>query len=268
MKTIAHLTDIHLDSVPGLLEAAGRAAIASAPADAVVIITGDIATSGTLSTFLPDFVDGLGRRRVFFLLGNHDAWFGSIAGSRRDAAAFSVEHPDVVYVPAAGIVELTPRTALCGVDGWYDGRAGALASSMVLNDWKLVDELKGLHAQRRREVLEHLARQDAAGARQVLTTALARYDHVVFGTHVPPFPDSAVSPGGGRCDNEALPWYCNLTMGHMLADVAAEHPDRRITVLCGHSHGAAAVDVAPNLRVCTGAAAYGRPSLAGLIEVD
>ena len=43
-------------------------------------------------------------------------------------------------------------------------------------------------------------------------------------------------------------------------------PDRQMTVLCGHTHGAEA-QVLPNLRVLTGGAEYGEPKVQRVLEV-
>jgi hypothetical protein len=45
------------------------------------------------------------------------------------------------------------------------------------------------------------------------------------------------------------------------------HPDARMTVLCGHTHGAGVVDVLPNLRVVTGGADYGAPALQDVLAL-
>jgi hypothetical protein len=97
---------------------------------------------------------------------------------------------------------------------------------------------------------------------------LERYEHVIFATHVPPFPEASVDPSGKRSDGHALPWYCNVTLGWAIDAVAAAYPHRRLTVLAGHCHGAADVRIAPNLRAITGAARYGTPSVSGVIEID
>lgn len=263
---LLHLTDVHLDCVQGSIEEAARTAVAAAP-EGVVLITGDIATADTFPALLPEFAAALGRP-VYFVLGNHDAWMGSVEGAKRSARKLSLHHPDITYLPEAGVVELTPTTALCGLDGWYDGRAGsALSSSMRLNDWSLVAELRGLHPTPRREVLERWAQRCAARARELLREALDRYEHVIFGTHVPPFPAASVDRSGKQSDAHALPWYCNVTLGFTLSALATSYLHRRITVLAGHCHGSADVAISPNLRAVTGAARYGEPSLAGVYEV-
>jgi hypothetical protein len=45
------------------------------------------------------------------------------------------------------------------------------------------------------------------------------------------------------------------------------HPDAKMTVYCGHTHGAGESHVLPNLRVVTGAAEYGAP-VVRTIEVE
>ena len=45
------------------------------------------------------------------------------------------------------------------------------------------------------------------------------------------------------------------------------HPEKRMTVLCGHTHQPADALVLPNLRVLTGAAAYREPKLQRVIAV-
>lgn len=265
---LAHFTDVHLDHVDEPAATAGACIAEGLPEDAVILITGDIATAENFPKLLVEFAGGL-QRRVYFLLGNHDAWLGSREGARRSARKLSLRCPKVTYLAEAGVVELSPRAALCGVDGWYDGRAGAGArgSTMELNDFRYVGELRGLHRGRRAEVLEDWAHRDARRAREVLASALDRYEHVFFGTHVPPFPEASLDPRGLPSGPHALPWFCNLTMGWMLAALAAEYTDHTITVFCGHTHGAVDLQVAPNLCVIVGGAVYGAPAIAGLHEV-
>jgi len=262
---IAHMTDIHLDWIPGDEADAARAALADVPAGAPIVLTGDIATCPTFAESLLAFAEGCDGRTIYFVLGNHDAWQGSIADSRARAALLTRKHPQLVYLPAASkIVELSPETALVGVNGWYDGRAGNVhGSSVRLNDWILIEELRGLHRDRRLEVLLDIASKYAQLAQWELKEALEHHQHVILATHVPPFPEAAVSPYGPS-DPDYLPWFTNVTLGFQLLATAGSYLDRQITVLCGHSHGGADIAVTPNLRVITGAAEYGNPRVSGL----
>ena len=45
------------------------------------------------------------------------------------------------------------------------------------------------------------------------------------------------------------------------------HPERTMTVLCGHTHGAGYVRILENLEVRTGGAVYGVPELQEILEL-
>ena len=103
-------------------------------------ITGDIAESHILGLALTALAT-LTERRIHFVLGNHDFYRGSVASTRRQVGYIISD--DLVYLSQAGIVELTPGTALVGHDEWADGRLGDLdGSDVILNDFLLIDELK------------------------------------------------------------------------------------------------------------------------------
>ena len=57
-------------------------------------------------------------------------------------------------------------------------------------------------------------------------------------------------------------------VGEALVEIMAEHPDRQLTVLCGHTHGAGETQVMPNLLAITGGAEYGRPVVQRVFAVE
>jgi Icc protein len=57
-------------------------------------------------------------------------------------------------------------------------------------------------------------------------------------------------------------------VGDVLAEAMAAHPDRNMTVLCGHTHGAGEAEMLPNLRVLTGGAVYGMPRIQRVLDVE
>lgn len=269
MRYIAHVTDIHLDHVARADDVAEEALAAVHPS-AAVVLTGDIATGTTFGERLREYARGAGGRRIYFVLGNHDAYYSSIAASRAEAALLTADHPELVYLPAAGVVSLSEDVALVGVDGFYDGVAGlAETSHVTLNDWLFVAELSALHRTRRLEVLGDLARADTAAAEALIRAALATHRHVIFATHVPPFHAASMDREGRRHDPAWAPWYVNLTMGAMLARLAlgVAAPGQTITVLCGHAHGGADVSIVTNLRVICGPAQYGKSTPARVLDL-
>ena len=116
---LAWATDIHLNFVT---TPARRRFLESVQehADALVV-TGDIAESNSLGATLM-VMDALVGRPVYFVLGNHDFYRGDVAGTRSAVAEMIDGSPKMVYLSQAGVVELTPNTALVGHDGWADGR--------------------------------------------------------------------------------------------------------------------------------------------------
>ena len=255
---LAWLTDIHLDFVGP--EGALRLfeAIAATGADGV-LVGGDIATATSVCPYLRRMGERLGRP-VWFVLGNHDFYGGSIAAVRGEAARLSQEG-DVVWLGAAGVVELTPETGLVGHDGWGDARLGDHAGSgVMMNDFFQIAELTGLGKAELGVRLRRLGDEAAAHLATVLPEALRRFGHVVVVTHVPPFQD-ACWHRGGISDEDWLPYFTCKAAGDALSKAALEWPERSLTVLCGHTHSAGECRPLPNLRVVTGAATYGCPGV-------
>jgi 3',5'-cyclic AMP phosphodiesterase CpdA len=262
---VAWLTDLHLDFlVPAAVDAFGQAIAAAAP-DAV-LISGDIATAGTLEPALLALERHV-QRPIYFVLGNHDFYGGSIAAGRAAAAAFSRRSRWLRWLPAAGVVALTASTGVVGHDGWADGRCGDYAhSDVLLSDYFYVEELVGLTREERLRVLHALGDEAAAHFRRVLPGALARYRRVLLVTHVPPFREACWHQGQ-LSDDAHLPHFACQAVGDALLQMMRNRPDRHLIVLCGHTHSPGVAQILPNLRVYTGGATYGRPDLQRLFAV-
>jgi 3',5'-cyclic AMP phosphodiesterase CpdA len=240
------LTDLHLDflNAGALSRFLGRV---REQAPDVLLVTGD---TGEGRTF-PRFVELLQRiAPTYFVLGNHDFYRSSIEEARRRAASLGG------YLPASGVVRLTPRTCLVGVDGWGDARAGNAGSPVRLNDWRLIGDLRGLEhggPERRARVLGELGRRDAGQLRALLAGGGAGddLDDLLVLTHVPPFV-GACWHDGAISDPDWLPWFTCVSTGEVLEAFARERPEIRVTTLCGHTHGRGEFVPRSNLRVRTG----------------
>jgi hypothetical protein len=110
---------------------------------------------------------------------------------------------------------------------------------------------------------------DAAAAhfRRVLPAALATHHHVYVVTHVPPFQDACLYEGEAS-SVFSLPHFSCKAVGDVLYEIMLAHPHHRMTVLCGHTHSAADVQILENLRVTAGAAEYGRPMVQPILEIE
>jgi predicted MPP superfamily phosphohydrolase len=261
---LAWLTDIHLNFVTrtGLDAFLHRVARA---ADAVVV-TGDIAESPSVVDFLVRMERRL-RRPVYFVLGNHDCYRGSIAETRLRVAEAARRSEHLVYLNEAGVVELSPTVALVGHDGWADARLGDFDDSdVLLNDYLMIDELfqwrgrQTLDKPALRRALQGLGDEAARHFDAVLPQAARRYRRVIAATHVPPFHE-ATWHDGRLSDGNWLPHFSSRAAGDAMRRAMESHPDCRLVTLCGHTHGAGEARILPNLRVLTGGAQYGEPAV-------
>lgn len=284
---LAWLTDPHLNflderALERFLDALERTAF-----DAL-LVSGDVGEADDVEALLARTADRV-RRPVHFVLGNHDYYGGRIAEVRARIRALAEGSPWLRWLSAAGVVALTETTALLGHDGWADGRLGhGERSGMVIADYVRIADFADLLGDRiarvrvgsrrfqkaffavqdrRFALLRALADEAAAHVRATLPAALDRFRHVVVVTHVPPFREACWHEGRVS-DDEALPHFASAAFGEALVEAMASRPDRRATVLCGHTHGAGTADLLPNLRVVTGGATYGAPELQPPLDVE
>jgi len=272
---ILFTTDIHLNFLrPGGAKVFGECLCSENPDAAGVILTGDISEAPTVVQHLTEFASGFAKP-IYFLLGNHDFYNGSIRSVH--AAVTKLKDPNLVWLDTADPV-LFDDFALVGKYSWYDGLNGSpLLSRVVLYDFSSVGEFRRVYNQYDWEflareggrnplltLLRKLASEAVAEARPKLEQALQLKRHVIFATHVAPF-EGAAWHEGKPSNPDWQPWFSCRQMGDMLAEVAAQHPEHKILVLCGHSHSPGEYQHAPNLRVLTGKAVYGAPDIAGLL---
>jgi Icc protein len=255
---LAWTTDLHLE----FLDARGRRTfldrLAEEGADAV-LVGGDTSQAATLTPTLSAMAERIGKP-IWFVLGNHDFYGGSISDVRARAAALS-RGGRAVWLGATDVVELTAQTALVGHDGWGDARLGDFAGSdVVLNDFFAIAELVQRDRESLGRVLRALGDESAAHLGRVLPRALEGHEHVIVLTHVPPFREAAWHEG--RPSNDAfLPFFACQATGQAILEAASRYPDSRLTVLCGHTHSGGECQPRPNLRVITGPAKYGHPAI-------
>lgn len=267
---LAWLTDIHLNFLDSVAMQAFLESVAC-KADAVAI-SGDIAESHDVCHYLRR-IEEIIQKPIYFVLGNHDFYRGSIPQVRRMVAGLAGESQYLKYLTAMGVVELTPKTAIVGHDGWADGRLGNLyQSEVILNDHTLIAELLdcwngvSLDKQRLEPILHALADEAARHFEAVLAEAAAKYPKVIALTHVPPFKEAAWYQGRPSSDS-FLPYFASKAVGETMRKVMQKHPASSLLVLCGHTHGGGELQVADNLRVLTGEAEYRKQRISGIIEV-
>ena len=259
------LTDIHLNFAVPPRQRDFLQSLREALPDAV-ILTGDIAEADDVCEYLAMLAETL-TCRIYFVLGNHDFYFGSIAGVRLRVSKLCERCSNLKYLTQLDVVEVTSSVGLIGHDGWADARVGDYERSVVMmNDYRLIAELSHVGKRERWPLLKQLGDVAAAHVRRVLPDALARYERVILATHVPPLRDACWHQGE-ISDDEWAPHFVCQAVGDAILEIMAAWPERELTVLCGHTHGAGECQPLPNVRILTGGAEYGNPAITKLLDL-
>lgn len=267
---LAWATDIHLNFLSRLRERryAFYTTLCDTNADAI-LLTGDIADAPSVRAFLVELEEVVARP-VYFVLGNHDFYHGSIAEVRTEIRALCADNNTLVYLPDADPVALDETSCLIGVDGWGDGGYGDQKNFASLNDYNIIAEYYERHrGSRRRDLIlkemRYRGKIEGALTTQKLTVALEKFTTILFATHVPPFVEAAWHEG--RHSEPA--WQCGFVcraVGDALLNQMRDRPDHQMMVVCGHTHSAGHVDVLPNVHAWTAGAEYAAPRVEAVLE--
>lgn len=265
MTRVVWLTDIHLNFVESEIVERLLDEVNAATPDAL-LISGDIGESQNVERYLDRFASR-SPCPIHFVLGNHDFYHSSVPVVRQAIGHFCESRPKLRYLTLQEeALELTRRVGLIGHDGWADARLGDyLGSDVFLSDYALIEELAGHYHLDRRPMLQRLGDEAAARIGELLPIALANYEHVVLLTHVPPFREACWHEGHISDDNW-LPHFTCKAMGDVILAIMERHPAKRLTVLCGHTHGEGETQPLGNIEVLTGGAVYGAPAITRIFD--
>ena len=272
---LAWLTDIHLDHLNNRQIDKFLFMVSTIDADALAI-SGDIADGNRCSNYLSDIANAF-QKTIYFVLGNHD-FYGSSFKAVKDSIDRLIEaNSNLKWLSKLGIISLSDKTALIGHEGWADGRLGDYSrSDMILNDYLLIKEFRpmgftnGIALRPKYErllLMQRLAAESSAHFELYLENALKSHNSVIALTHVPPFREACWHIGEISDDN-GLPHFACKIVGDSMKTTMEKHPDKKLTVLCGHTHSSGTAKILPNLEVITGSAEYGSPIIQQTINIE
>ena len=166
------MTDLHLSFLRPPARISFLDSLRSSFPD-VVLITGDTGEAKNFQDYLAEIASVTGAP-VYFVLGNHDFFGASIDQTRTLAREATLRSP-VKWLTSLEPVLLTPDVTLVGVDGWGDGRCGTPEGFRVrLNDWKHIEDLRGLQSWQLLEKLQALGTAEAARLKKTLSKVAGR----------------------------------------------------------------------------------------------
>jgi len=223
-----------------------------------IVITGDTSEYPTLDLDLKLIQKYTNNIPIYFILGNHDFYHGSIAKTKQKARDITLlSNNKIVWLEENGIIKLTDKSCLIGADGFYDVYAGlAEYSTLNMSDFHLIEDFRFKHHLNRISLCRQLAQQSADIIERMVEEAVKTYETVYIATHVSPFVESALGPDGRQSNSTWIPFFSNLTLGDKLIELAEKNRELTLYVLAGHSHFPIKTQILENLHVNIGKAEY------------
>lgn len=228
------------------------------------IITGDISEANTLHGHLQELAEGF-KKPIYFVLGNHDFYGSSWERVEKQLHSLVINTPNLFWLDQGPI--LSNRFSITGTTGWYDATFGNSNSSVELNDFELISELKQASFYRYSllEVIKNKSKTYARALNDQLKKACKESDLIIVATHVAPY--AQASWFEGKMSNSSwLPWFTSGATGEVLDIYAKQFEEKTFIVLCGHNHSSGIYSRFNNLTVYTGGASYYKPDVCGQID--
>lgn len=245
------LTDLHLERLlPRELKAFHEAL--SLSSCQTIVITGDISHARRVVEDLGGLSNRLPSKKIYFVLGNHDFFGGSVKDIERAVSDLCKKRSNLIHLDGTQIIPITKETALIGHRGWADCRAGLGDQSRVYcADFHMIEELRGDRKQAFKMV-HHFGVESARRIRNILPRSLSSFSRVILATHVPPF-RQALRFGRSKPAPWCYPHFVNISVGGAIGGIAKEFPNKQISVLAGHTHTPSLATILPNLTIKVGA---------------
>lgn len=254
------LTDIHLNFLEEAQTKEFLETVRDCDAD-MVFLTGDISESPVLAMHMT-MIDQIVAKPVYFVLGNHDFWYTSVAHMQANFPRFLNGRSYLKWLSVLGVVPLDTSTCILGHEGWYDCRYGdPVNSGFMMADWRFMGDYYGCGT--KQAIIERsqsLAQVSIDHFRKHLPDAIRRFERIVILTHFPPFDDTHVY-NGAIGSPYAQPYFTNRILGELLKAAAQANPTKEFIVFAGHTHGRVSKQVLPNLAVHVGGANYKSPEI-------
>lgn len=143
------------------------------------MISDDIAEATSIELILKEMASTI-QKPIYFVLGNHDYYRGSINDLRSTMISITKDEPFLFWLPESGPQKLNDAVVLVGQDCFADGRYGDYANSrVVLNDSRMIVDLFQCSALGKYQLLEkmqQLADQDAKELEKSIEQAVGSYN--------------------------------------------------------------------------------------------
>jgi len=248
-------TDTHLDKVaPWTLVGFIQRCVREKPKG--IFLTGDI-SSGILTIWHLKLLATFIKCPIYFVLGNHDYHFSSFTETHNRIRELCKQHSNLIWMTDADVIGLNEETCIIGTEGWYDATYGNHKWLNWTFDWLFTKEFRDLpNLEARVRAFRGLADESCDIIASKLERALELgYKNVYILTHFPPWKE-ATRDEGTLLAPYFLPYNTNIRLGQTIERIMDGRKKRHVTVLAGHTHTDAWIQVARNIECKVNRAKY------------
>lgn len=209
-----------------------------------VWITGDIGDPSNNWKFLNELLEAV-NRSVYFLLGNHDFYQGTISQARQKAAKICQQHSNAFYLHECEGFMMDGHLVL-GVDGWANTDKTSLHGTTW--DSEQIFDLQNLSIEQLQQVMNQFAEEDTALLLKKCRQSLSSSIHsVCIFTHIPPV-DARLGSGKTRAMQEMRTVFYSEALSKGLHELTKYYPKVNFQVFSGHLHRKISYGISNNLQ--------------------
>lgn len=265
-KRYIWLTDTHFNFLDPKELNAFYQELRATPADGI-FLTGDISTGPFLIEHLTALQQST-KLPVFFILGNHDYYRVYINDIQKKVKYLTEHNPQLHYLTTNRPIALNSNSVLIGHDGWYDAKwREPLTPFIFMWDWYYIKDFRALFGIAERiEFMRDLAAKASEDILNKLNKVIKQYSTIYLLTHFPPWPEES-DRYFGLIEKFWKPYNSCKTMADTLINFMADHPDKKLIVLAGHTHLKRQVQITPNIELRVGDAEFGKPQIQDIILI-
>ena len=260
---LAWMTDIHLNFLDDYNIEMFLKSINQNDFD-YLTISGDISDAIRLIKHL-EFIEKWIKKPVYFVLGNHDFYHGSFEDIDEKVRKFCKDK-NLIYLTNNGIFKLSKNTGLIGHNGWADGGYGDYLNSRIdLNDYYKIHDLIGLNKMERLTIMNKMGKTSSRYLSKMIENGFEQFNNLILVTHVSPFKEACYYKNQ-ISGEDYLPYYSCKSVGDMIKREMKKRPDKKIMILCGHTHFAFEKEFG-NISIKVGQSEYRYPKTQEIINI-
>ena len=255
MKKILWLTDTHLTFSFLWKKYSLIKYLKNIGADAL-FLSGDI-SNGFFIDYIIYYLANHLNIPIYFVLGNHDYYFKNISNIHNDLKFLTKKYENLHWLTENDVLELKPNICVIGSEGWYDCNYDDINYLKLNLDLKFIRDFRKIKKYEQKfQTLKDMANNSANLIEKKLLNALnLGYKQIYLITHIPPFKE-ATKDEGTILESFWLPYNANSILGEKIKNIMVNFPDRKLTILCGHTHDRVTININNNIECRTNSANY------------